>query len=257
MVGLMEVVLLGLVQGLTEWLPISSSGHLVLIQELMNIEIPLFFDIMLHLGTVIVIFIFFWRDIIKILKAFFRLDFESNEGCLGLYIVVGNIPVGFFGYFFYETLASFFTNLLVVGFALIATGFVLHLSHYGVISRKLNVSESILVGIAQAIAIIPGISRSGFTIGIGLLRGINRAEAFRFSFLLAAPAVLGATLFDVTNVDFQEIDIASLLVGFTAAMVTGYLSLKLLSRLVFTGRFHLFSYYCWATGFLVILSIII
>lgn len=265
MVSLTEAVLLGLVQGLTEWLPISSSGHLVLLQEFllrmgMGVEVPLFFDILLHLGTVTVIFVFFWRDILHIFKALFTLDFNSDEGRLGVYIVVGNIPIAFFGFFFYETLTSFFSNLLVVGLALLATGSLLYLSRYGGSigrRRRLNLSESLIIGAAQAVAIIPGISRSGFTIGTGLLRGVPREEAFRFSFLLAAPAVLGASLFDAANFDFYEVDGAAMVVGFTVAMVVGYFSLKLFSRLVVTGRFHLFSYYCWAVGLLTLLATVI
>ncbi|MEE9585682.1 MAG: undecaprenyl-diphosphate phosphatase [Nitrososphaerales archaeon] len=257
MVSLLEAVLLGLVQGLTEWLPVSSSGHLVMVQEFLGIEVPLFFDILLHLGTITVIFVFFRRDIFQILKAFFRRDFKSDEGRLGVYIVVGNIPIAFFGYFFYDTLASFFTNLLVVGVALLVTGSLLFLSRYGGSTRRLSVSESLIVGVAQAVAVIPGISRSGFTIGTGLLRGVTREEAFRFSFLLAAPAVLGAALFDASNLAFYEVDAASMAVGFTVAMVVGYLSLRLLSRVVVTGRFHLFSYYCWAAGLLTLLAVMV
>lgn len=253
MVSLIEALLLGIVQGLTEWLPISSSGHLVIIQEFMQIEVPLFFDIILHLGTFTVILIYFHQDISKILKSFFKLDFKSYYGRLGLYIIIGNIPIVIVGLVFYDTITSFFKNPMIVGFALLATGSLLYLSKYGSSNKKLNISESFIVGIAQAIAIIPGISRSGFTIGIGLLRGISQEEIFRFSFLLAAPAILGATLFDYRNLSFIEIDISSIIVGFSVALVVGYISLRLLSRLVETGRFHLFAYYCWIIGFILLI----
>lgn len=253
MVSLIEALLLGVVQGLTEWIPISSSGHLVLIQELMQIEVPLFFDIILHLGTFTVILIYFRQDIFQILKAIFKLDFKSNYGRLGLLLILGNIPIVLTGLFFYNIIASFFKNPMLVGFALLATGSLLYISKYGNPNKKMNASESFIVGLAQAIAIIPGISRSGFTISVGLLRGISQQEIFRFSFLLAAPAILGATLFEYANLSFIEIETSAIIVGFSVSLVVGYFSLKLLSRLVETGRFHLFAYYCWIIGFIILL----
>lgn len=253
MVSLIEALLLGIVQGLTEWLPISSSGHLVIIQEFMQIEVPLFFDIILHLGTFTVILIYFRHDIFQILKAIFKLDFKSDYGRLGLFIILGNIPIALTGLIFYDAITSFFKNPMLVGFALLATGTLLYLSKYGNSNKKLNTSESLIVGLAQAIAIIPGISRSGFTISVGLLRGISQEEIFRFSFLLAAPAILGATLFDYRNLSLMEVDISAIIVGFSAALVVGYFSLRLLSRLVKTGRFHLFAYYCWIIGLILLI----
>ena len=257
MVSLIEALLLGLVQGLTEWLPISSSGHLVIVQEFLQIEVPLFFDILLHLGTVAVILVFFRNDILQILKALLKLDFQSEYGKLGLYIVIGNIPIILVGFIFYNTITPLFTNPMVVGFALLTTGTLLYISKYGSTDRKMNTTESLIVGIAQAIAIIPGISRSGFTIGTGLLRGVSREEVFRFSFLLAAPAILGAILFDATNLAFIEIEPSAMIVGFTVALIVGYFSLKLLSKLVVTGRFHMFAYYCWSVGLLTLVVTLI
>jgi undecaprenyl-diphosphatase len=252
MVSLPEAILLGIVQGLTEWLPVSSSGHLVIFQEAFGINVPLFFDIILHLGTVMVILIYFRQDILRLLRTLIRLDFQSDDGRLILYIILGNIPIAFAGIVFYDAVTSAFGSPQTVAVALLATGLLLYISRFADSNRRLGPVDSVVVGLAQAVALIPGISRSGFTIGAGLLRGVAREEIFRYSFLLAAPAVLGAALLDLRNIVFLEVDAAAVVVGFVVAMAVGFFSLRLLSRLVLTGRFHLFAYYCWAVGLIVL-----
>lgn len=250
-----EAVLLGLVQGLTEWLPVSSSGHLVIVQELLGIEVPLSFDVMLHFGTLLAVFVVFWKDILKILKSLFKLDFKSQDGKLGLYIIVGNIPIALFGYFFYNVFESLFSNLLIVGLALIFTGVLLFLTKFTHGKRKLNVHDAILIGLTQTVALIPGISRSGSTISVGLFKGLDKESVFKFSFLLAIPAVLGANLLELNNLVLGEVEFLPMIVGTVMAAVVGYLSLKFLFRSLQEGRFYLFSIYCWILGIILLLLV--
>lgn len=248
-----EAILLGIVQGLTEWLPISSSGHLVLIQELAGIRVPLIFDILLHFGTLFAVFVMFWEDILRIFASIIHLDFQSEYGKLAQFLVVGSIPIGLAGTLLHEFFASLFTSMKAVGIALLITGMVLYSSKFHRESRSLSYKESLLVGIAQAIAIVPGISRSGFTITTGLLRGIERREIFRFSFLLSIPAIVGANLFELATAPLAEFELLSMAAGTLTATVVGYLSLKLLQRLVVDRKFYLFSFYCLALGLLTLL----
>ena len=249
----LQAIFLGIVQGLTEWLPISSSGHLVIIQELFSIKVPLIFDIMLHFGTLLAVFAIFWKDILKILLSIVKLDFKSEYGKLAKFLVVGSIPAALVGALFHDFFASLFTNLTAVGVALLITGIILYSSKFHSESKTLSYKESFLVGFAQALAIIPGISRSGFTIATGLLRGIGRREIFRFSFLLSIPAIIGANVFEFTTVPLAGFDLMGMTVGTLTAAVVGYLSLKLLFRIVLDSKFYLFSFYCLALGLLVLI----
>jgi len=164
MVTILDALLLGIVQGITEWLPISSSGHLVILQQLLGIEQPIVFSVMLHVGTLLVVIAVFWRDIVKILRAVSKLDFKSNDGRFALLIILGSIPTAVIGYLFHDVFAAMFSSLLAVAVALLATGIVLFISERNIGKKNINAKDSILVGIVQAFAIIPGISRSGFTI---------------------------------------------------------------------------------------------
>ena len=249
----LQAIVLGIVQGLTEWLPVSSSGHLVIIQEIFGIEVPLLFDIMLHFGTLLAVFAMFWNDIQKMLSCIVTLDFKSEYGKLALFLVVGSIPIALLGFFLHDFFASLFTNLTAVGVALVITGLVLYSSKFPEESKKLNGKESFVVGVAQALAIVPGFSRSGFTITTGLLRGIDRREIFRFSFLLSIPAIIGATVFELTTVSLAGCDLLCMTLGAAIAAVVGYLSLKLLLGFVVNRQFYLFSYYCLALGLLIVL----
>ena len=252
MTTLLEAVFLGLVQGLAEWLPISSSGHLVILQQMMGIKASLFFDVMLHLGTLLAVLAFFWKDILKILKSISKLDFRSESGRFIPHIIVGTIPVALFGYFLYDFFEMLFSSLYIVGLALLVTGSMLYLTKFKQGRRKVNLFESVLIGIAQTFALIPGISRSGTTISAGLFRGLDRTEAFKFSFLLSIPAVLGANLFELTRVATYGIDVAIVL-GTAISAFIGYVSLKFLFKTLKKGKFYLFSFYCWVVGAIVLI----
>jgi len=256
MVSVVETVIFGIIQGLTEWLPVSSSGHLAIAKEFFDWQPPVIFYVLLHVGTLIVIVAFFRKDISEILGALVRRDFESEEGKLGVFVFVGSIPTAVIGYVFHDLFASFFDHLLVVGAALLATGVLLFVSERRKGNKTLGYLDSFLMGIAQGIAIIPGISRSGATISTGLLRSVNKEMAFEFSFLLSIPAILGAAVAELHNLNLLigSIDVDAIIVGVSASMVVGYLSLKALQKVIMNQKFYLFAFYCWAAGILVMLS---
>jgi undecaprenyl-diphosphatase len=160
MVTLIEIFILAVVQGLTEWLPISSSGHLVITQKALGLNLPLIYSVMLHLGTLIVVLTVFRRDITDIITAVAKRNFETEEGKLALFIVVGSIPTAIIGFIFHDFLESLFSNLPAVGAALLITGTILFFSEKRIGNKKMNITDSLLIGLAQAIAIIPGIYRS-------------------------------------------------------------------------------------------------
>jgi undecaprenyl-diphosphatase len=255
MVTLIEILILAVIQGLTEWLPVSSSGHLVITQTVLGLNLPLIFDVMLHVGTLFVVLIVFRKDIVNIIKAVVKRDFETDEGKLALFIVVGSVPIAIIGFLFHDVIESLFSNLLAVGVALIITGSVLFFSEKRIGNKKMGIIDSLLVGLAQGAAIIPGISRSGLTVATGLLRKIDKATAFRYSFLLSVPAVIGATAMQSRDIILGNMDMAPLFLGATISMIVGYISLKLLQKIIMNEKFHLFAYYCWTIGIAIILFI--
>lgn len=256
MASIIETIILGIIQGLTEWLPVSSSGHLAIADEFLGWQPPIAFYVLLHIGTLFVVVTFFRRDIVTVLKALTRRDFRSEEGKLGVFVVVGSIPTAVIGYVFQDHFESFFDDLFVVGFALLATGFLLFASERRGGDKALNCWDSLLVGIMQGIAIIPGISRSGVTISTGLLREMNREVALRFSFLLSIPAVLGAAIAKSGDLDLliRGSDVIAVVGGVVVSMAVGYLSLKVLLKVVMKQKFHWFAFYCWIAGALVVIS---
>ncbi len=240
-------MLLGLIQGFTEWLPISSSGHLVIAQQLLRITVPLSFDVALHLGTLLAVIIIFRKDVLKVLASLVKLDFGSAEGKTGLYVVVGTIPVAFAGYLFHDLIESMFSNLFVVAIAMIFTGILLFLTKFSRNKRKLTIMDSVFVGISQALSLVPGVSRSGITISTSLQRGIEKEQAVKFSFLLSIPAVLGASLFELKSVSIAEIGLP-IIAGASIAAIVGFLAIKFLLRVIGTDKYYYFSLYCWAVG---------
>ncbi len=254
MVNIIQAIILGIVQGITEWLPISSSGHLVIFQHFFNLDVPIFFDIMLHVATLLVIFVVFYKDILQMLKALLKLDFKSEHGKMNLFIIIGSIPTAIIGFVFHDLFESFFSNLTAVAIALLVTGFILYSTKLVKNNNhKITLIDSVLVGIAQGLAIIPGISRSGSTISIGMLLGIKKELVAKFSFLLAIPAIIGATLFEAKDFASIDINVIPLLFGMLSAFIVGYLSLKWLLNLIIKQKFHLFAYYCWTVGILLLI----
>jgi len=257
MISFLQALILGIVQGITEWLPISSSGHLVLFQNFFNIQAPLSYDILLHLGSLVVITLVFWKDIIKTLKAFFTLDFKSEYGKLSLFIILGSIATAIIGFTFKETFSNLFHNQIVVGLALIITGLLLHISKYTKTKKQLNAKNSILIGLIQGLALIPGLSRSGSTISVGLLAGIERKKLIRFSFMLVIPSIIGAMVFEHGKVAITDISVLAVTTGLLASIIVGYLCLKWAISLISKNKFHNFSWYCWGLGIIIILLYLI
>ncbi len=246
----LHAILLGAVQGLTEFLPVSSSGHLVIFQHILGVqESPLTFDVMLHMGTLLAVFVAFWDDIIDILKKpFTRLTYL---------IVVGCIPAAIAGYLVAPVIEKAFESLLVVGLGLIFTGFALRFSEKW--SREkialkdipnTSYKDALFIGLLQAVAIVPGISRSGSTIAAGLFAGMERELAARFSFLLSIPVILGAGIFELSDVSSSAWaqNFIPYTVGTLVSALFGYLAIKIVMRLVRHGRLSVFSYYCWAVA---------
>ena len=256
-----QAIFLGVVQGLTEFLPVSSSGHLVFFQSLFGLEKPqVAFDVMLHLGTLLAVVVYFRTDISQILLGTWAWIKGRREGeektKLLLWIVVASIPTGLMGILFKDWFESLFSRPQTVGFMLLVTGGVLWLTL--AVRRKekttgeMGVVDALIIGIAQGVAIIPGISRSGATISTGIFCHLNRELAGKFSFLLSIPAVLGAAFLKFRKIDTGS-EVGVTLIGMAVAFVIGLLSLKLLMKIIRAGKLSGFAYYCWAMGILMIL----
>ena len=265
---LLNAFLLGIVQGVAEFLPISSSGHLSIAQNLLNLGVEgtddVFFDVLLHLGTLVAVFAAYWEDIRDMILEFFHMIGDVAHGTvprsvpparrLILLIIVGTLPL-FVILPFRHMVEALYSNTFFVGGALLATGLLLFACDRIRKGRKTEKSATLLdvlvVGAGQAIATCPGISRSGMTISMGCFRGMERRFAVRFAFLLSIPAVLGANILQIGDVVETGIDVKLLpayLLGVAAAAVSGYLSIRLVRMVASQGRFGIFAYYCWAAG---------
>jgi len=247
---LIQTIILGLIQGWTEWLPISSTGHLRVAERLFGLGTPILFDVLLHVGTLIVTLLFFHEDIKKILVALGKWDFKTENGKLIPLIIVGTIPTALIGLIFGNAIEALFKNLLPIAGAFVICGVALYSSKIGN-ERKESIGylEALAIGTAQGIAIIPGISRSGLTIAVALLLGTKREKAFKFSFLLSVPAIIGAlslTFYEqhealvLAGVGWTEI-----IVGVAVSMVVGYFALNLLRKIITHKKFYFFAFYCW------------
>lgn len=256
----LEALILGLVQGLTEFLPVSSSGHLEIGKVLLNIEVKenLIFTVMVHFATVLSTITVFYQDIKKLFAGLFRFQWNDETRYISK-ILVSMIPVLIVGILFREQVESLFTgNLLLVGGALIITALLLvstQLVRPG--TKKIPFLDALLMGIAQAVATIPGISRSGATISTGLLLKNGRSDVAQFSFLMVLLPIIGAAFLDILTMTSSSgsggISTSSLLIGTIAAYVSGYLACRWMINLVKRGNLYWFAIYCAAVG---ILSII-
>ncbi len=258
--------LLGLIQGLAEFLPISSSGHLAIAQNFLGFDtvVPEFFDVLLHLGTLLAVFVAYWDVIMEVIREFFRGISDLSHGStptpvpparrMILLIIVATLPL-FAVLPLHKKIQALGDSMLFVGAALVCTGFLLFFSDLVRKGRKTESNAGILdvliVGAAQAVATMPGISRSGMTICTGCFMGFERQFAVRFSFLMSIPAVLGAnllSLIDAAKAGIVWAEVPIYLVGVVTAAVVGYLCIRLLRMIAEKGRFGGFAYYCWAAG---------
>ena len=270
---LIESIILGLVQGLAEVLPISSSGHLAILQHFFGIEgeSVLAFAVLLHLGTLISLVAVYYRVIWELIIELFAtvkdlvtgkgLQINKNETRkLGVMIVVATIPTGLMGVFFNDFFAGLYNSVPAIGFCLIITGCFLWLAErMGQKEknvREMKITDALFVGLCQGIAIVPGISRSGATIVGSLFSGLNRQLAVRFAFLISLPAILGAVILEAPAAFSEGLDRQMLLIvaaGVATAAISGYIAIKTMIRVVSNKKLYIFSFYTWIAGGLVLL----
>jgi len=254
---LFQTIILGFIQGVTEWLPISSTGHLRIAEHYFGLTVPLVFDVLLHLGTLVVTLIFFRKDVGNILTALVKRDFKTENGKLIPLIVVGTVPTLLIGFFFGNALDTYFSSMLALGGGFILGGVVLYGSKFGKETKQdITYVDALIIGTMQGIAIIPSISRSGLTIAAALLLGIRREKAFKFSFLLSIPSIIGAlglTLYEQQGeLALAGVGLTEIVVGITISIVVSFLALKVLRRTVISKTFYMFAIYCFAIGALLI-----
>lgn len=238
-----SALILGLVQGVTEWLPVSSSGHLAILESVFKLRETIFFNVLLHLASLLAILVYLRSDIFILVKDIFKKKKESVQYLS--FIIIGTLPIAFVGIIFKDAVEGLFMDLGAVAIALIFTGIVLlSTKKKSVFSLDLNHKTAFLIGVAQSIAVIPGISRSGMTIASAMLIGMKREDAARFSFFLFIPAILGATLLELYSVPLRFFSFSNMM-GFVAAFSVGLLSIRYLMKIVRNDRFYRFAYYCF------------
>ncbi|MDR0635480.1 MAG: undecaprenyl-diphosphate phosphatase [Treponema sp.] len=252
--SIIEAIILGAVQGLTEFLPVSSSGHLALLQKLFGIsEGALLFDILVHVGTLFAVFVVLWDDIWELL----RKPIQAKTG----FLIIATIPTVIVALFFKDLIESAFASAQFLGFAFLLTGTALFVSERlsrrsGVIREYMGIPDVLIIGIMQAIAIIPGVSRSGFTLAGALSRKVERGIAARFSFLLSIPAILGALVLQLKDVISGEAsgspDAAPLIAGVLTAGIVGFFSVKLMLKIVKEHSLIGFAVYVVCLGILIL-----
>ena len=258
---ILTAIFLGIVQGITEWLPVSSSGHLVLLQYLIGGENSVIYDIMVHGGTLLAVILYFWRDFIGMLRDVVMSFAEFPKKRLGAlverkftwYVILATIPIAVVGVALNDYIEDIFSNLLLVGVSFIITGLWLLSTLWSRPHRDVNFARSFVVGLAQAVAIIPGISRSGSTIATGMLMGFSREDAARFSFLLSIPTIGGAFLYKIFTTPMNNVLTSVNIAGFLTSFIIGILTIKFLLYVIRRGKFYAFAFYTIPLGILTIL----
>ncbi len=258
MIQILKALILGIIQGSTEFLPVSSSGHLVLAQHFMHYQKPdISFETILHLGSLLAVLIFFRKDIMELAIAPFKFKNrdEKNKRNLKtlLYLIVATFITGVLGILLKDKFEKMFSYPILASLMLIITGFILIFSdkikNTNISMDNMGIKRSIFIGLAQTFAIIPGISRSGTTIAVSIYNGIKREDAARFSFLLSIPAILGANISEFSSLKHLSSNyISQYVIGSVAAFVSGYLVIALLISIVKKQKLKIFSYYCWSVA---------
>jgi len=245
-----EAIILGIIQGLTEFLPISSSGHLVLSEHLLHAKIPgVVFELILHIGTLLSVLVYFYKRIVQLLLSIFDKS-KPNDRLMLLYLIIGTIPAVIVGLFLENIIDRAFGSPMMTSVMLVVTGcFLLATTFVRKGETEIKSPNAFLIGVAQAMAIFPGISRSGATISMGLFAGVKPMVAAEFSFLLSIPVIIGATVFkskDIISVNTEFI--GQYLAGAVTSFVFGLLAVYFLLRMIKKGRFKYFGIYCLALG---------
>jgi len=264
-----QAVLMGFVQGLSEFLPISSSAHIVFVSALYKIatgkeftgtsgQEEIFFDIIIHLATLLAVFIFFKKDIWAIISSFFRglkTKKYDTDFKMGVYIIIGTFISASIAFLFKDFAHDLVNNPKIVCILLVVTGFILFFSEkFKDCGKNLTLKNSVFIGIAQGLAIFPGLSRSGLTIATGLFQGIDRVRAARYSFLLSIPIIIAAsTLYPLIELDLTEIphfNWKAIILGAIVSFITGYFCIKYFMQFLAKSTLKSFAYYCWVVGVL-------
>jgi undecaprenyl-diphosphatase len=249
--------ILGLIQGLTEWLPISSTGHLKIAEHYLGLTTTPFFNLILHLGTLIVVLFYFRVEIRNILTALAHLDFKSEYGKMILLIIAATIPTAIIGLIYVEFLENTLQSLIIIGATFIIGATLVYSSRRGKeTTETITYQTALIMGVAQGLAIFPGLSRSGATISTALLLGLKREKAFKFSFLLSIPAILGDTAVEAYKqrgqIALSGIGAPELLIALLITIAVGYLAIRIVSRTVKSKKFHYFALYTWLLGITII-----
>lgn len=243
-------IILAIVQGLTEWLPVSSSGHLVLFQYAFNYNPGIEFDVALHFGTLMAVFVYFGKDITDIIESFLKRDWNSDSGKLGILLIVATLPAALIGYVFRNAFEASFQSLGVAALGFGITGIVLIIASldFGRNIKKMpSFADSLFIGFGQALAIFPGISRSGTTISAGLLKGLNEKSAMKFSFLMSIPVIFGAGILELGKNELKSNLLWATLVAFFVGLATIHFLLKFVSKSEKNLR--------WFAGYVLLLAI--
>ncbi len=252
MENIFSMIVLAFVQGLTEWLPVSSSGHLLLFERILGYSGGLNFEVALHFGTLMAVFIYFRKEIVNISRAFFSGKWKTPDGKMGVFIVIGTIPAALIGFFASKYFDSVLSDFVLLGMGFLVTGILLLIVGFGnsIKKKELDNKKSLVIGMAQAVAILPSISRSGATIASGILLGLDEKRAMQFSFLLSIPAILGASVLSFGSGALPVYLIIPILVSFLVGFGTIHLCFKY--ALNKRRNFAWFGVYCILLGIAVI-----
>lgn len=250
---MIQTIILGLIQGFSEWLPISSTAHLRIAEHLWDLKVTALFNVALHVGTLVVVVFYFRREVKSILSALVHVDFKSEYGQLIPAIIIATVPTAIIGLLYVKFLQDTLETMLAIGITFLVGATVVYTSKVGKENMDtVTYTVALLMGAAQGFAIFPGLSRSGITISIALLLGLKREKAFKFSFLLSIPAIMGdlavESYHDRGQLAALGMGSIELLVGVVVAMVVGYVAIRLVSKVVASKRFHYFALYTWALG---------
>ncbi|MEK6954205.1 MAG: undecaprenyl-diphosphate phosphatase [Candidatus Micrarchaeota archaeon] len=254
--NLIDAIVLAIIQGITEWLPISSSAHLGLAQIFMNAQTPLIFDLLLHAGTLASAILYFRKEIAGMALALLKFDRKSEYFNLFSLIVLASIPTAIIGFAFHDYFASMFFSLFWIGITLMINAAFMQISSMDFgkgkeiieLKGKSGAIIAILMGIAQGISISPGISRSGATIGTAILMKVDRSKALTFSFLMSIPAIIGATIFEWKGAPVTGIGLDLIIVSIVVSGIVGYISIDFMMKYVRKKGLAPFAYYCWIVG---------
>ena len=254
-----QAILLGIVQGITEFLPVSSSGHLQLAKELLGVELEnnITFDVTLHAATVLSTIVVLWRELWQLLRGAFSKHFNDEQRYI-LNVLVSMIPAGVVGVFFADQIEALFSSLWFVGLMLLLTAALLSFAYYAKPRQRSQITtrDAFIIGLAQAAATMPGLSRSGSTIATGLLLGCEKSKVAHFSFIMVIPVILGKMLLDILSGEMATMSIETgvLISGFVAAFVSGTLACKFMIEIVKRGKLIWFALYCAVVGLVAIIG---